>query len=414
MNCAARPASRRWTALLLETDCPYLAPAPHRGKRNEPAFVVEVARRLAQERGDALEEIAGAARRNFRTPLFAGQGRQRVNWFHHMSLGKLGQAVTTREIFDLIQEDLRRVEAKIRAESVASTDAVTAIGQYLQSAGGKRLRPALLLLTAKMVNGDSPLLDDAAIHLGAVVELIHAATLVHDDVIDAAETRRGRASTNVKWGNHTCVLAGDWLYMQAFQIALRERNFEYLDHLIALTQMMVEGELLQFDRIGRLDISEADCMELVDRKTARLFSVCARFGRMAGRGSRAAQEKLGEYGWNLGMAFQLVDDVLDFTAREKTLGKPVGGDLREGKVTLPVVYALEYASAEERKAIGTVLRRRSYESVPFASVLALPRKASRHRARARASRCVCGQSQADRFRIRRFALSARPAGRPGI
>jgi hypothetical protein len=116
--------------------------------------------------------------------------------------------------------------------------------------------------------------------------MIHAATLVHDDVIDAAETRRGRPSTNVKWGNHTCVLAGDWLYMQAFQIALRERNFQILDLLIGLTQMMVEGELLQLERIGRIDVTEADCMELVDRKTACLFSVCARLGALAGIATR--------------------------------------------------------------------------------------------------------------------------------
>ena len=124
--------------------------------------------------------------------------------------------------------------------------------------------------------------DLRAIQLGAVVELIHAATLVHDDVIDTAETRRGRPSTNVRWGNHTCVLAGDWMYMQAFQIALRERNFQMLDLLIGLTQMMVEGELLQLERIGRINVTEADCMELVDRKTACLFSVCARLGGLAG------------------------------------------------------------------------------------------------------------------------------------
>ena len=151
-----------------------------------------------------------------------------------------------------------------------------------------------------------------------------------------------------KWGNHTCVLAGDWMYMQAFQIALRERNFQMLDLLIGLTQMMVEGELLQLERIGRINVTEADCMELVDRKTACLFSVCARLGGLAGHADPQTQEKLGEYAWNLGMAFQLVDDVLDFTAREKTLGKPVGGDLREGKVTLPLVYALECATPDER------------------------------------------------------------------
>jgi octaprenyl-diphosphate synthase len=287
-----------------------------------------------------------------------------------MNLGKLGQALSAREIFDLIQDDLEQVEKKITAESVASVDAVTAIGQYLQSAGGKRLRPALLLLSSKLV-GDA---GGTAIQLGAVVELLHAATLVHDDVIDAAQTRRGRASTNVKWGNHICVLAGDWLYMQAFQIALRERNFQFLDLLIGLTQMMVEGELLQLDHIGHIDISEADCMELVDRKTACLFSVCARLGALASNADPQTQEKLGEYAWNLGMAFQLVDDVLDFTAREKTLGKPVGGDLREGKVTLPLVYALECATPAERHLVETILRQRTYDEVPFARILSLLEK----------------------------------------
>jgi len=234
-----------------------------------------------------------------------------------MNLGKLGQAQAAQGIFDLVQNDLEQVEKKISAESVASVDAVTAIGRYLQSAGGKRLRPALLLMSAKLVGHGNA--GPSAIQMAAVVELLHAATLVHDDVIDAAETRRGRPSSNVKWGNHTCVLAGDWLYMQAFQIALRERNFLILDLLIGLTQMMVEGELLQLERIGRIDITEADCMELVDRKTARLFSVCARLGAVSAHSDAQAQEKLGEFAWNLGMAFQLIDDVLDFTARENVL-----------------------------------------------------------------------------------------------
>lgn len=302
--------------------------------------------------------------------MFAARDPKRVNWLLPMNLGKLGQALTAREIFELIQEELEQVEKKITLESVASVDAVTAIGQYLQSSGGKRLRPSLLLLSAKLVGSAGP----CAIQLGGVVEMIHAATLVHDDVIDAAQTRRGRPSTNIKWGNHTCVLAGDWLYMQAFQIALRERNFQILDLLIGLTQMMVEGELLQLERIGRIDVSEADCMELVDRKTACLFSVCAKLGALAGGADTQAQEQLAEYAWNLGMAFQLVDDLLDFTAREKTLGKPVGGDLREGKVTLPLVYALERASAQERELVETILRRRDYTEVPFWKILALLEK----------------------------------------
>src|SRR5262250_1836050 len=180
-----------------------------------------------------------------------------------MGLGKLGQVLTTREIFDLVKDDLKRVEKEISRESVASADAITAIGQYLQEAGGKRLRPSLLLLSSKLIGNGG----QSAIRLGAVVEMIHAATLVHDDVIDAAETRRGRPSTNVKWGNHTCVLAGDWLYMQAFQIALRESNFPSIDLLIGLKQMIVDGELIKLERTGRINLIKDDCMELVHLKT---------------------------------------------------------------------------------------------------------------------------------------------------
>ena len=184
-----------------------------------------------------------------------------------MPFSKLGQSLTAREIMDLVREDLEEVERRIRVESSASVNAVTTISQYLNGNGGKRLRPILLLLSAKLSGKTGP----AAVSLGVVVEMIHSATLVHDDIIDVAETRRGRPSPNVLWGNHTSVLAGDWLYMQAFQIALRERSFAVLDILIALTQMMVEGELLQLERLGRIEISEADYMELVDRKTAGLF-----------------------------------------------------------------------------------------------------------------------------------------------
>jgi octaprenyl-diphosphate synthase len=165
------------------------------------------------------------------------------------------------------------------------------------------------------------------------------------------------------------VLAGDWLYMQAFQMALRERNFHVLDLLIALTQMMVEGELLQLERIGKIDVSEADYMELVDRKTASLFSACARLGALMGGADEATEARLGEFAWNMGIAFQLVDDVLDFTAHEKVLGKPVGSDLREGKVTLPLIYALERATPDERQLTATVLQDGNYERAPFAKIL---------------------------------------------
>ena len=284
-----------------------------------------------------------------------------------MAIERAGQILTAAEIFDIVREDLQRVEKAIDVEAVASVETVTTIGKYLQQSGGKRLRPALLLLCARFAGGGGK----TVIQLGAVVEMLHAATLVHDDVIDVAQTRRGRPSANVQWGNHTCVLAGDWLYMQAFQVALRERNFHVLDLLIGLTQMMVEGELIQLDRIGRIGITEADCMELVDRKTACLFSACAKLGAVAAGADTIMEEKLGEFAWNLGMAFQLIDDMLDFTSRESTLGKPVGGDLKEGKVTLPLVYALETATPAERRPVEAVLEERNYNTWPFADILAM-------------------------------------------
>lgn len=298
-----------------------------------------------------------------------------------MATGKLGLALTTREILSLVSKDLEKVEQEFRLESVASVEAVSQIAQYLQGNGGKRLRPILLLVSCRLFREPSP----DAIRLAAVVELIHTATLVHDDIIDDAKTRRGKPSANVLWGNHTSVLAGDWLYMQAFQMALRLRSFEILDLLITLTQQMVDGELLQLERIGRIDITEADSMELIDRKTATLFSACTKLGAIAAGTDEARQTLLGDFGWNLGMAFQLVDDILDFTSRESILGKPVGNDLREGKVTLPLIYALQDSTPAERAKVGIVLKEGNYDKVPFDEILAiLDRHRGIERARIRA------------------------------
>jgi octaprenyl-diphosphate synthase len=282
-----------------------------------------------------------------------------------MPFGNLGRSFTAIEIFDLVRHDLDQVEREMGLEGVASVDAITYIGQYLQSGGGKRLRPILVLLCGKLFGESNPTL----VRMAAVVEMIHTATLVHDDVIDMAKTRRGRPSINVVWGNHTSVLAGDWLYMQAFQIALRERNFPMLDVLIELTQRMVEGELLQLEHIGKIGVTETDYMELIDRKTASLFSGCARLGALSNGAGEEDEARLGEYAWNLGIAFQLIDDILDFTSREKILGKPVGNDLREGKVTLPLIYALESAEPEERRLVETVLADGNYDQVPFGKIL---------------------------------------------
>jgi len=293
-----------------------------------------------------------------------------LDWKESMESGKAGESLAAREIVGLVEAELRQVEREIGLEWIAPVEAITTIGQYLQASGGKRLRPTLVLLASKLI-GDG---GESAVRLGAVVEMIHSATLVHDDVIDDARTRRGRPSTNMKWGNHTSVLAGDWLYMQAFQMTLRTRSFHVLDLLIGVTQTMVEGELLQLQRIGSMEVTEADYMDLVERKTADLFSTCARLGAIVAGADPASEDKLGEFAWNVGMAFQLIDDILDFTAHENVLGKPVGNDLWEGKVTLPLIYALEEAGPEERRMVATVLEDRNYERTPFSSILELIRR----------------------------------------
>ncbi len=271
-----------------------------------------------------------------------------------------------------MRDDLAKVELEIAAQSGTASEPVGEIARYLLGGGGKRLRPALLLLSA----GYSGYHGDGTIRLAAVVELIHSATLIHDDVIDGADTRRGRPSANSRWGNHRSVLAGDWLYMQSFRMALEERNFKVLDILIDLTQNMVEGEVAQLSTLWRMDLGERDIVELAARKTACLFSGCAQLGSVLGNLSEDEQKALADYGHNAGVAFQLVDDLLDFTASPTQLGKPVLSDLKEGKVTLPLVYALQSAAgdgAAGRRMVSTVLEEKGFHSVSSEDISSLVR-----------------------------------------
>ncbi len=258
-----------------------------------------------------------------------------------------------------MREDLARVDEVISAETEQAVEPAGEIGQHLLAGGGKRLRPALLLLSSRFCGYHG----DSAIRLGAVVEMIHSATLIHDDVIDGADTRRGRPSANSRWGNHMSVLAGDWLYMQSFHMALGERNFHILDILIELTQGMVEGELMQLTKLGRMDLTEQDAIDLSYRKTACLFSGCTQLGAALAQQEDKQEQAMVDYGRYAGMAFQLVDDLLDFTASAATLGKPVLSDLKEGKVTLPLIYAMENGHATARKLVATVLAEKGFHSV---------------------------------------------------
>ncbi len=275
-------------------------------------------------------------------------------------------AIDGKEIFELLREDLSAIEREFGRDTVSGVEAISEISEYLRAGGGKRIRPMLLLLSSKLFDYNGR----GAIKLGAVVEIIHTATLVHDDIIDEAQSRRGRPAANTQWGNSKCVLAGDWLYMQAFKIAVQERNFRVLDTLIDLTQQMVEGELLQMEKLGKL-ISLDEHFDLIYRKTACLFSVCMRLGAILGGATREQEQNVAQYGRDLGMAFQIVDDVLDLTASEDVLGKPVASDLREGKVTMSVIHALERCSSREREMISTILRDRAFNGVTHGDILGI-------------------------------------------
>ena len=265
---------------------------------------------------------------------------------------------TAREVFDLLRDDLVAIEQELGRDAASGVSTITEIAEYLREGGGKRIRPTLLLLSAHALG----YAGQGSIRLGAVVEMVHTATLVHDDIIDGADTRRGRPSANTAWGNEKCVLAGDWLYMQAFKVALEEKNLRVLDLLIGLTQQMVEGELLQIQKLGKA-VSEAEYYDLIFRKTACLFSVSMRLGAVLAGASEAEENRLATYGRTVGLAFQIVDDVLDLTATEEVLGKPVASDLREGKATLSVIHSMDHGTAKDRQTIQRVLDDRSFENV---------------------------------------------------
>jgi octaprenyl-diphosphate synthase len=245
--------------------------------------------------------------------------------------------LTAEQVFRLIRRELAEVEEEFERQSRSNIQIIAHIGRYLRQAGGKRVRPALLLLAAKVFDEE---MDEGVIRMAAVMEFLHTATLVHDDIIDGAGMRRGRQSVSARWGNDIAVLMGDWLYMTAFETSLRQRNLELLDTLTEATRRMVEGELIQLTLVGNLHITEEQHLDIVRRKTGYLFSASCRIGGILRGASEKEKAALADYGLNLGAAFQLTDDLLDFTSDAQKLGKPVLSDLREGKLTLPLIRLL--------------------------------------------------------------------------
>lgn len=276
-----------------------------------------------------------------------------------LSTAQLDPRLAARKVFSLISGELKAVEIEFERQAGSNVQVIAYLGDYLRASGGKRVRPALHILSTYAVGGNGA--AENAIQMATVMEFLHTATLVHDDIIDNATTRRNRASVNARFGNQTAVLMGDWLYMNAFETSLQERNLRILEILTALTRKMTEGELIQLTLLGRTDISEKDYFDVLRRKTAYLFSACCEIGAILGGGNLEIQAALRDYGMNLGTAFQLADDFLDFTADADILGKAAGADLLEGKLTLPLILLLEQ-DAEKRAALERIMYDGDYSS----------------------------------------------------
>jgi len=291
--------------------------------------------------------------------------------------------ISARRIFSIVANELMQVELEFERQARSNVQVIDYLGEYLRASGGKRVRPALTILANYAVGGDGSRYN--SIRMATVMEFLHTATLVHDDIIDKADTRRKRPTVNALYGNETAVLMGDWLYMSAFETSLAERSLPILDILTSVTRKMTEGEILQLTLLGDAEISEAQYFDVLKRKTAYLFSASCEIGAILGGASEKQQTALRDYGLYLGTAFQLIDDVLDFTSSEEALGKAAGADLLGGKVTLPLIY-LRDTDSQGRELIQTVLREGKYSSVkPEALFDAMVRSGALEHARARAN-----------------------------
>ncbi len=300
--------------------------------------------------------------------------------------------LTAKRIFNLIASELGQVESEFERQARSNVQVIAYLADYLRASGGKRVRPALTILSNYAVGGDGSRYN--SIRMATVMEFLHTATLVHDDIIDSADTRRNRPTVNALYGNETAVLMGDWLYMSAFETSLAERSLPILDILTRVTRKMTEGELLQLTTLGRTDISEQQYLDIIQRKTAFLFSACCEVGATLGDASEREQKALADYGINLGMAFQLTDDLLDFTSTGDALGKSAGVDLLGGKVTLPLIYLIA-REPSAREMVQTVMTEAGYEAIPRRKLLdAIERVGAIDLARARADEFAAAASTA--------------------
>lgn len=273
-------------------------------------------------------------------------------------------------VIALIKDDLVRVESQFKEDLASDVVLIRKVGEYVLGSGGKRMRPMLLLLCARLAGYKG----DQHVGLASVVEFIHTATLLHDDVVDSAVLRRGQESANTVWGNEASVLVGDFLFAKSFSIMVRQGNLEILKTLSDATTSMAEGEVMQLVNTCDLDMDEERYLDVVRNKTAILIAAACRVGAILGDSNVEKQESLAEFGMEVGIAFQLMDDALDYVADEAEFGKAQGHDLEEGKMTLPLIYALKQCREDERSQVAAIIEEEQLQDESLTTVLDLIKK----------------------------------------
>jgi len=274
------------------------------------------------------------------------------------------------QIFEPIRHDLELVDREFARQVESQVELIPTIGRYIQSSGGKRVRPAVLLMASRL----SGYTGDRAVVFAAAIEFIHTATLVHDDIIDESELRRGRQAVHARWGNDVTVLLGDYLYIKSMALALTHDTLEIVRVLCDVTLKMIEGEIFQLTKNGDAAITEDEHFDIIRRKTAFLFGGSAQIGGMLGGVTKEQEQALQHYGFSLGIAFQVVDDLLDFTGDLEALGKPVGADLVEGKMTLPLIHLLQQPGHRAGAIVRDIITARAATREQWSEILELLRE----------------------------------------
>ncbi len=270
-------------------------------------------------------------------------------------------------IVDSIRDDLGKVDQEFQKNLGSSVPIISEIGEYLRRSGGKRFRAKLLLLSAKLCGYRG----DFHISMASLIEFIHTATLLHDDVVDKAELRRGSASANSIWGNEACVLVGDFLFTKCFSLMVESGNWEILQTLSNATMLMAEGELEELMKTKDIFLSEENYLSIIARKTAFLISAATRIGAILGNVSEEKKKALTDFGMDVGIAFQLIDDNLDYTSNQEEFGKKIGIDLQDGKITLPLIFTLSKCTHEEKAFIQETVESNPITEEAFFDVVSI-------------------------------------------